>query len=188
VPDASIRVEDQSANTWQNVEFSLPFLRQALASGLRLTVVSKWYHRRAVHALRTLLPEAGFCYAISWEPVYADAFATRETGRGTRAADAGSSANGARFLAESATAVTVRPSRPTAPGSGKIARRGVTKAGTIKQLEAVRPLLADAFGASSTHVRNLDKQITRLRSVQEQNLFRRRAESKLRRMRLQWRK
>jgi uncharacterized SAM-binding protein YcdF (DUF218 family) len=78
VPDGSIRVEDQSANTWQNVELSLPFLRQALASGLRLTAVSKWYHRRAVHALRTLLPEADIFYAISWEPVYADALVTRE--------------------------------------------------------------------------------------------------------------
>ena len=57
VPDSSIRVEDQSANTWLNVELSLPFLREALSRGLRLTVASKWYHRRAVHALRTLLPE-----------------------------------------------------------------------------------------------------------------------------------
>jgi len=78
VPDASIRVEDQSANTWQNVELSLPFLREALASGLRLTAVTKWYHRRAVHALRTLLPEAEFFYAISWEPVYAGALVTRD--------------------------------------------------------------------------------------------------------------
>jgi uncharacterized SAM-binding protein YcdF (DUF218 family) len=69
VPDSSIRVEDQSADTWQNVELALPFLREALALGLRLTAVSKWYHRRAVHALRTLLPEAGSFYAISWEPV-----------------------------------------------------------------------------------------------------------------------
>jgi len=79
VPDAAIRVEDQSANTWQNVERSLPFLREALASGLRLTAVSKWYHRRAIHALRTLLPEAAFCYAISWEPVYAGALVTRDS-------------------------------------------------------------------------------------------------------------
>ena len=78
VPDGSIRVEDQSANTWQNVELALPFLREALASGLRLTAVSKWYHRRAVHALRTLLPEAEFFYAISWEPVYAGALVTRD--------------------------------------------------------------------------------------------------------------
>jgi uncharacterized SAM-binding protein YcdF (DUF218 family) len=78
VPDGSIRVEDQSADTWQNVELSLPFLRQALASGLRLTAVSKWYHRRAVHALRTLLPEADIFYAISWEPVYAGALVTTD--------------------------------------------------------------------------------------------------------------
>jgi uncharacterized SAM-binding protein YcdF (DUF218 family) len=78
VPDSSIRVEDQSPNTWQNVELSLPFLREALSRGLPLTVVSKWYHRRAVHALRTLLPEADVFYAISWEPLYAGALVTRD--------------------------------------------------------------------------------------------------------------
>ena len=54
VPDSSIRVENQSADTWQNVELPLPFLREARSRGLRLTVESKWYHRRAEHALRTL--------------------------------------------------------------------------------------------------------------------------------------
>ena len=78
VPASAIRFEDRSVNTWQNVEFSLPFLREALASGLPLAAVSKWYHRRAVHALRTLLPEVEFFYAISWEPVYAGAPVTRE--------------------------------------------------------------------------------------------------------------
>lgn len=77
VPESSLRIEDKSANTWQNVEFSLPFLREALEAGLPLTAVSKWYHRRAVHALRTLLPEAAFFYAISWEPVYAGTPVTR---------------------------------------------------------------------------------------------------------------
>lgn len=79
VPDSVIRVEDQSANTWQNVELSLPFLREALGRGLSLTAVSKWYHRRAVHALRTLLPEARFFHAISWEPVYDGAPVTRDS-------------------------------------------------------------------------------------------------------------
>jgi uncharacterized SAM-binding protein YcdF (DUF218 family) len=79
VPEHVIRVEDQSADTWHNVEWSLPYLREALAAGLRLTVVSKWYHRRAVHALRTLLPEAGYFYAISWEPVYAGTLVTRSS-------------------------------------------------------------------------------------------------------------
>ena len=79
VPDSVIRVEDQSANTWQNVELSLPFLREALGQGLPLTVVSKWYHRRAIHALRTLLPEARFFHAISWEPVYDGAPVTRDS-------------------------------------------------------------------------------------------------------------
>lgn len=78
VSDSSIRVEDQSVNTWQNVELSLPFLREALSRGLPLTVVSKWYHRRAIHALRTLLPEADVFYAISWEPLYAGALVTRD--------------------------------------------------------------------------------------------------------------
>jgi hypothetical protein len=78
VPPAAIRVEDQSADTWQNVELSLPYLREALASGLRLTVVSKWYHLRAVMALRTRLPEAGPLQAIAWEPVYAGALVTRD--------------------------------------------------------------------------------------------------------------
>ncbi len=79
VPPAAIRVEDQSANTWQNVELALPHLREALALGLPLAAIGKWYHRRAVHALRTLLPDAGAFYAISWEPVYAGEPVTRES-------------------------------------------------------------------------------------------------------------
>jgi hypothetical protein len=78
VPDSAIRIEDQSSNTWQNVELSLPYLREALSMGLRLAVVSKWYHLRTVHCLCTLLPESVPFYAISWEPVYADTLITRE--------------------------------------------------------------------------------------------------------------
>jgi hypothetical protein len=37
----------------------------------------------------------------------------------------------------------------------------------LTELEAVRPLLADTFGADSTQVRNLNKQIDRLGSVKE---------------------
>jgi hypothetical protein len=48
------------------VELSLPSLREALALWLPLTVVTNWDHRRAVHALRTVFPEAKFFYAISW--------------------------------------------------------------------------------------------------------------------------
>ena len=73
-----IRVEDQSKDTWQNVELSLPHLREALGLGLRLAVVSKWYHLRAVYCLATLLPEAAPFYAISWEPVYAGTRHPRE--------------------------------------------------------------------------------------------------------------
>lgn len=41
VPDSVIRYEDQSVNTWQNVEFALPYLREALEAGLTLTAISK---------------------------------------------------------------------------------------------------------------------------------------------------
>jgi uncharacterized SAM-binding protein YcdF (DUF218 family) len=78
VPPTSLRVEDQSADTWQNVELSRPYLHEALDMGLTLTIVSKWYHRRAVHALRTLLPEAKNFYAIAWEPIYANVPITRD--------------------------------------------------------------------------------------------------------------
>jgi uncharacterized SAM-binding protein YcdF (DUF218 family) len=79
VPETAIRVEDQSTDTWQNVELSLPYLHEALGASLRLAAVSKWYHRRAVMALRTRAPEAGPLYAISWEPVYAGTLVTRES-------------------------------------------------------------------------------------------------------------
>jgi hypothetical protein len=79
VPASAVRVEDQSKDTWQNVEFSLPYLREALALGLPLVAVSKWYHLRAVYCLRTQLPEAVPLYAIGWEPAYAGALVTRDT-------------------------------------------------------------------------------------------------------------
>jgi uncharacterized SAM-binding protein YcdF (DUF218 family) len=79
IPGSVIRVEDESKDTWQNVELSLPYLREALAMGLRLAVVTKWYHLRAVYCLATLLPEAAPFYAISWEPVYAGMLVTRES-------------------------------------------------------------------------------------------------------------
>lgn len=77
VPDAAIRYEDKSANTWQNVELALPFLREALESGLRITAIGKWYHRRTLHSLTSLFPEIGPFYAISWEPYYAGRPVTR---------------------------------------------------------------------------------------------------------------
>lgn len=70
VPERAIRVEDQSANTWQNVELAMPWILEALNSGLRLTIVSKWYHRRTVHMLKTLVPDAGTFFAIGWVPNY----------------------------------------------------------------------------------------------------------------------
>lgn len=77
VPELAVRVEDRSANTWQNVEFALPFLREALESGLPLTAISKWYHRRAIQAVRKYLPEVEGFYGISWEPVYSGSPITR---------------------------------------------------------------------------------------------------------------
>lgn len=77
VPDSAIRCEDQAANTWQNVELSLPYLREAVESGLKVTAISKWYHRRTLHCLATLIPEIGPFYAISWEPIYAGKVVSR---------------------------------------------------------------------------------------------------------------
>ncbi|WP_433235607.1 YdcF family protein [Streptosporangium sp. CA-135522] len=77
VPDEAIRYEDQSVNTWQNVEFSLPLLREALERGLAITAVCKWYHRRTIHALKTLVPDIGAFHVITWDPVYAGRPVTR---------------------------------------------------------------------------------------------------------------
>jgi uncharacterized SAM-binding protein YcdF (DUF218 family) len=77
IPASAVRIEDQSKDTWQNVELSMPYLREALAMGLPLVAVSKWYHLRAVYCLRAQLPEAVPLYAIGWEPVYEGILVTR---------------------------------------------------------------------------------------------------------------
>jgi hypothetical protein len=78
VPARAIRCEDRSENTWQNVEFALRFLREAQESGLRITAISKWYHRRAIHVLKSILPDIVPFYVLSWEPVYAGKLVTRD--------------------------------------------------------------------------------------------------------------
>jgi uncharacterized SAM-binding protein YcdF (DUF218 family) len=77
VDESAIRCEDRSANTWQNVEFALPYLHEAIGSGLAITAVSKWYHRRTIHCLRTLLPETKVIHAVSFEPIYSSVPITR---------------------------------------------------------------------------------------------------------------
>ena len=77
VPATAIRYEDQSANTWQNVEYSLPFLREALTAGLPITAVSKWYHLRTIYALRRYLPDAAVFYALTFDPIYDGEAVTR---------------------------------------------------------------------------------------------------------------
>jgi uncharacterized SAM-binding protein YcdF (DUF218 family) len=77
VPAQVIRYEDRSENTWQNVELAMPFLEEATRAGLRITAVSKWYHRRAVQILRTLLPNVDRFFAEGWEPVYSGRVVTR---------------------------------------------------------------------------------------------------------------
>ncbi|NJP94199.1 YdcF family protein [Nonomuraea sp. FMUSA5-5] len=77
VPDGAIRCEDRSANTWQNVLYAEPFLREALDAGLVITAVCKWYHRRAVHILKTLVPAIGAFHVITWEPMLAGRAVTR---------------------------------------------------------------------------------------------------------------
>ncbi|WP_067488497.1 hypothetical protein [Actinomadura hibisca] len=47
-------------------------------AGLTITAVSKWYHRRTVNILKTLLPGIGRFHAISWEPRYAEKLVTRQ--------------------------------------------------------------------------------------------------------------
>lgn len=79
VSEKAIRWEDRSANTWENVENASPHLQEALASGLSITAVSKWYHRRAVRFLKTLLPAACPFYAATWEPVYGGEPVTRSS-------------------------------------------------------------------------------------------------------------
>jgi hypothetical protein len=59
------------------VEFALPHISEALESGLKVTAVSKWYHRRAVHVIMTLVQGIGSFHAITWEPVYAGRLVTR---------------------------------------------------------------------------------------------------------------
>lgn len=78
VPDEVIRVEDRSANTPENVENALPFIYDALGMGLRITAISKWYHRRTVHLLKTMVDGIGSFYALSWEPIYASTLVTRD--------------------------------------------------------------------------------------------------------------
>jgi uncharacterized SAM-binding protein YcdF (DUF218 family) len=77
VPHETIRYEEQSKNTWQNVENALPYLREAVASGWTITAVCKWYHRRAVHVLKTLVPDIGAFHVITWEPTYTGKPVTR---------------------------------------------------------------------------------------------------------------
>ena len=77
VPEAAIRYEDQSADTRQNVENAIPFIREALAAGLAITAISKWFHRRTIHALKTLVPDIGAFYGLPWEPIYAGRPVTR---------------------------------------------------------------------------------------------------------------
>ena len=45
--------------------------------GAALAVVSKWYHLRTSTAWPPCSPRPSRCYAISWEPVYADTLVTR---------------------------------------------------------------------------------------------------------------
>src|SRR5437868_4046110 len=68
VPAAAIRVEETSANTWQNVEYAAAHIHEALSLGLKVTAISKWYHRRTVHALKTHAPGIGDFHALGWEP------------------------------------------------------------------------------------------------------------------------
>ncbi|WP_129787225.1 YdcF family protein [Promicromonospora panici] len=78
VPDDVIRVEAESADTWQNVQNSAAFLDEAVRLGLPVTAVSKWYHRRAIQILATVHPKAAPLHGLSYEPVYSGVPITRD--------------------------------------------------------------------------------------------------------------
>jgi uncharacterized SAM-binding protein YcdF (DUF218 family) len=62
VPDASIYVENQSANTLENVRLALPLIEGFLDQIQTILVIAKWQHsRRAVMTLKAHLP-AGIRY------------------------------------------------------------------------------------------------------------------------------
>ena len=73
-----IRVEAESADTWQNVQNSATFLDEAVRLRLPVTAVSKWYHRRAIQILAAMHPSAGPLHGLSYEPVYSGAPITRD--------------------------------------------------------------------------------------------------------------
>jgi hypothetical protein len=78
VPADVIRVEAKSSDTWQNVQNSVTFLDEAVGLGLRVTAVSKWYHRRAIQILATVHPKAAPLHGLSYEPVYSGVPVTRD--------------------------------------------------------------------------------------------------------------
>lgn len=78
VPEDVIRVEAESADTWQNVQNSAAFLDEAAQLGLPVTAVSKWYHRRAIQILATVYPKATPLHGLSYEPVYLGVPITRD--------------------------------------------------------------------------------------------------------------
>jgi hypothetical protein len=49
----------------------------AVRRRLPITALSKWYHRRAIHSLRTVAPELDAICAIGFEPIYAGTAITR---------------------------------------------------------------------------------------------------------------
>lgn len=64
-------VEDESANTLENVLFALPAIdrRVDIGSIESVVVVTKWYHcRRAMMTLKRHLPAAIRYYAVTYEP------------------------------------------------------------------------------------------------------------------------
>jgi hypothetical protein len=78
VPKAVIRVEAESADTWQNVRNSVTFLDEVVQLGLPVTTVSKWYHRRAIQILATMHPKGAPLHGLSYEPVYSGVPITRD--------------------------------------------------------------------------------------------------------------
>ncbi|MEV0649894.1 YdcF family protein [Phytomonospora sp. NPDC050363] len=77
VPASAIRVEDASNTTEENVINALGLIQEMRGEGLSLVAVSKWWHRRTMHALATHVPGLDSWYAIGYDPVYTGQVVTR---------------------------------------------------------------------------------------------------------------
>lgn len=71
VPAEHVLCEEQSTNTFENVEFALPIIqaRPALQDVHSIVAVAKWFHcRRALMTLKRFWPTPLRCFTATYEP------------------------------------------------------------------------------------------------------------------------